>query len=104
MVRGTLGVCVAAGGSAGSEEHAFTQHSVEIETPFGFAITNSIVVTWIVATVLIVVARIATRDMKHVSDGAQNFLAGPVGAASKASRLMPCLPGLPSPGDYGLEP
>ena len=32
------------------------------------------VVTWIVAAGLIIFARIATRDMKHVPEGAQNFL------------------------------
>ena len=32
------------------------------------------VVTWIVAAVLILFARVATRDMKHVPEGAQNLL------------------------------
>ena len=59
---------------AATEEHGLTQHAVEIARPFGFPITNSMVVTWIVAALLIVFARIATRDMKQVPDGAQNFL------------------------------
>jgi F-type H+-transporting ATPase subunit a len=69
-----LGVYVAAAASAGSEEHTLTQDALEIARPFGFPITNSMVVTWIVAALLIVFARIATRDMKQVPDGAQNLL------------------------------
>jgi F-type H+-transporting ATPase subunit a len=47
---------------------------VEIARPFGFPITNSMVVTWIVAIVLIVFAQVATRSMNRVPGGAQNFL------------------------------
>src|SRR4051794_4921495 len=54
-------------------EHGLPQQAVEIARPFGFPITNSMVVTWIVAAALILFARIATRDMKHVPTGAQNF-------------------------------
>ena len=50
------------------------QHALEIARPFGFPVTNSMVVTWIVAALLIVFARRATRNMKRVPDGAQNFL------------------------------
>ena len=56
------------------EEHGLSQKAVEIARPFGFPITNSMVVTWIVALGLIVFARVATRDMKQVPGGAQNFL------------------------------
>jgi len=38
-----------------------------------FAITNSMVVTWIVALIIIIFARIAMRNVKDVPDGAQNF-------------------------------
>jgi F-type H+-transporting ATPase subunit a len=38
-----------------------------------FPITNSMVVTWIVALALIIFAQIATRDMKEVPSGLQNF-------------------------------
>jgi F-type H+-transporting ATPase subunit a len=38
-----------------------------------FVITNSMVVTWIVALGLIIFAQIATRNMKEVPSGAQNF-------------------------------
>jgi F-type H+-transporting ATPase subunit a len=55
-------------------EHGLSPKAVEIARPFGFPITNSMVVTWIVAVVLIVFAQRATRSMKQVPDGAQNFL------------------------------
>jgi len=38
-----------------------------------FPITNSMLLTWIVALSLIVFAQYATRDLKQVPDGAQNF-------------------------------
>jgi F-type H+-transporting ATPase subunit a len=56
------------------EHHGLPQKAVEIARPLGFPITNSMVVTWIVAVGLITFARIATRDMKHVPGGAQNLL------------------------------
>jgi F-type H+-transporting ATPase subunit a len=69
--------------SAGEEKTASTtgearqespsQKALEIARPFGFPITNSIVVSWIVAIGLIVFAQLATRNMKAVPDGAQNF-------------------------------
>jgi F-type H+-transporting ATPase subunit a len=61
------------------EEHGLPQKAVEIVRPFGFPITNSMVVSWIVAVGLIVFARIATRDMKGVPGGAQNLLEWLVG-------------------------
>src|SRR5258705_11904531 len=51
-------------GSAEPEEHGLSQKAVEIARPFGFPITNSMAVTWIVAVALIMFARVATRDMK----------------------------------------
>jgi F-type H+-transporting ATPase subunit a len=74
LFNSVLGVWMAPAASATGEEHGLTQHALEIARPFGFPITNSMIVTWIVAAVLIVFARIATRDMKQVPDGAQNFL------------------------------
>lgn len=56
------------------EEAGLPQKAVEIGRPFGFPITNSMVVSWIVAVILIIFARFATRDMKGVPGGAQNFL------------------------------
>ena len=64
---------------ASTEEHALPQKAVEIARPFGFPITNSMVVSWIVAVGLIIFARVATRDMKGVPGGAQNFLEWLVG-------------------------
>jgi F-type H+-transporting ATPase subunit a len=54
--------------------HGLPQKAVEIARPFGFPITNSMVVTWIVAIGLIVFAQLATRRMAQVPGGAQNFL------------------------------
>jgi F-type H+-transporting ATPase subunit a len=55
-------------------EHGLSQKAVEIARPFGFPITNSMVVTWIVAIGLIVFAQVATRRMNQVPSGAQNLL------------------------------
>jgi F-type H+-transporting ATPase subunit a len=54
--------------------HGLSQKAVEIWRPFGFPITNSMVVTWIVALALIVFAQLATRRMAQVPGAAQNFL------------------------------
>ena len=54
--------------------HGLPESAVEIARPFGFPITNSMVVTWIVAVALIVFAQLATRKMTAVPGGAQNFL------------------------------
>jgi F-type H+-transporting ATPase subunit a len=55
-------------------EEGLSRNAVEIARPFGFPITNSMVVSWVVALGLIVFARFATRNMNHVPEGAQNFL------------------------------
>src|SRR4051812_16670331 len=59
-------------------EQGLTAHAVELWSPevpvLGrFPITNSMVVTWGVAIVLIVFAQLATRKMTMVPSGAQNF-------------------------------
>ena len=54
-------------------EHHLPQSAVEIARPFGFPITNSMVVSWIVAAGLILFSRLATRNMKQVPGGAQNL-------------------------------
>ena len=56
------------------EHHGLPQSAVEIGRVLGFPITNSMVVTWIVAVALIVFAQVATRKMSQVPGGAQNFL------------------------------
>src|SRR5262249_57226678 len=50
------------------------QKAVEIDRVFGFPITNSMLVSWIVALGLIIFAQLATRKMEQVPRGAQNFL------------------------------
>src|SRR5215831_20390101 len=67
------------GASAASDEHGLPPQAVDIARPLGLPITNSMVVTWIVALGLIIFAWVATRDMKAVPDGAQNFLEWLVG-------------------------
>jgi F-type H+-transporting ATPase subunit a len=58
-------------GSAGG--HGLPQSAVEIGRIAGLPITNSMVVTWIVAIGLIVFAQAATRRMAEVPGGAQNL-------------------------------
>ena len=60
--------------AAASGEHGLSQKAVEIGRPFGFPITNSMVVTWIVTLGLVLFARRATRHMQQVPDGTQNLL------------------------------
>ena len=64
------------------EEHGLPQQAIEIARPFGFAITNSMLVSWVVALGLIIFAQIATRHMKRVPEGAQNFWEWMVGGLS----------------------
>ena len=69
-MTGELGVLLL--GSA--PEHGLSAKAVEIGNVFGFPVTNSMVVSWVVALGLIVFARFATRRMDQVPSGAQNFL------------------------------
>jgi F-type H+-transporting ATPase subunit a len=55
-------------------EHGLSAKAVEIARPLGFPITNSMLVSWVVAIGLIVLAQAATRDMKQVPAGLQNFV------------------------------
>jgi F-type H+-transporting ATPase subunit a len=61
-------------GAEPHEEHGLPRNAVEIARPFGFPISNSMVVSWAVAVGLIVFAQFATRNMKQIPDGAQNFI------------------------------
>ena len=56
-----------------TEERGPSQKPVEIARPFGFPITNSMIVSWFIAVGLIVFAQLATRNMTPIPDGAQNF-------------------------------
>jgi F-type H+-transporting ATPase subunit a len=59
---------------AAEEEHGLTQAAVPVLNKLGgFAITNSMLVTWFVALGLILFAQFATREMKRVPGGWQNF-------------------------------
>jgi len=70
----SLIVTSAAAVAAEGQQHGLPQQAVEIARPFGFPVTNSMVVTWIVALGLMLFAQLATRRMKEVPDGLQNFL------------------------------
>ena len=59
--------------AAAHEEEGIPAHAVEIGRIGSFPITNSMIVTWAVALGLIIFAQIATRKMKDVPSGAQNF-------------------------------
>jgi len=65
------------------QEHGLSAKPVEIARPFNFPITNSMLVSWMVAVGLIVFAQLATRKMKQVPTGAQNFLEWLVAALYK---------------------
>jgi F-type H+-transporting ATPase subunit a len=62
-----------------SEPRGLPQKAVEIARPFGFPITNSMVVSWVVAAGLLMFAQVATQDMKRVPGGTQNLLEWLVG-------------------------
>jgi F-type H+-transporting ATPase subunit a len=55
------------------EEHGLTQDAVDIANFVGIPITNSMVVTWITAAILLIFTTVATKDMKLVPGGIQNF-------------------------------
>jgi F-type H+-transporting ATPase subunit a len=56
------------------EEHGMSQKALEVGRVFGFPITNSMIVSWIVALGLVIFTRVATRRMDQVPSGAQNFV------------------------------
>ena len=60
--------------SAAVAEHGLSQSAVTLGHLFGIPVSNSMIVTWIVAIGLIAFAQIATRRMSKVPGGAQNFL------------------------------
>jgi F-type H+-transporting ATPase subunit a len=62
-----------AAGAAAHEEHGVSPKPAEVGHIGSFPITNSMVVTWIVAIGLIVFAQIATRNIQQIPSGAQNF-------------------------------
>ncbi len=54
------------------QEHGLSQKAEEVARLFNFSITNSIIVTWMVALGLIGISYFATRNMKPVPGGLQN--------------------------------
>ena len=60
--------------AAASTEHEGVSLKPQMLVQFGgFGITNSMLVTWIVAAGIIIFAQIATRRVKPVPSGIQNF-------------------------------
>jgi F-type H+-transporting ATPase subunit a len=55
-------------------EHGLSPKAVEVARLLGFPITNSMVVSWMVAAGLILFAQWATKKMNSIPSGAQNFL------------------------------
>lgn len=64
----------AAEASAEAEGQGLPLHAVEIFKIGPLPITNSMLVTWVVALGIILFARWATRQMREVPEGSQNFL------------------------------
>jgi len=60
--------------AAQGEEHGLSQSAVEITRVAGIPISNSMIVSWIVAVALIVFAQVGSKNMRRVPQGAQNFL------------------------------
>ncbi len=56
------------------EAHGISQKAIEVARFRNFPITNSMILTWVVALGLILFAQFATRNMQPVPLGAQNFL------------------------------
>ena len=65
---------MAAEGHGKAEAHGLPLNAVDIGHIGSFVITNSMLLTWIVALALILFARIATRNMSDTPSGAQNLL------------------------------
>jgi hypothetical protein len=65
-----------AAGEGARQEHTIPASAVEIGRIGSFPITNSMVVSWIVALGLIVFAQVSMRHVKTIPAGAQNFWSG----------------------------
>jgi len=61
------------------ESHGLPAKAVEIGRAYNFPITNSMVVSWIVALGLLAFAQLSTRKMEPVPRGSQNLWEGLVG-------------------------
>ncbi len=58
---------------AASEEHGLSPAAVQVFSVFGFPISNSMIITWVVTVLLIVAVRVATHNMTLVPGKLQNF-------------------------------
>src|SRR5271154_6824727 len=58
---------------AAEESEQLTLNAPVLTHLWGVPVTNSMLVTFIVAAVIIVFAQFATRNMKEIPEGAQNF-------------------------------
>jgi F-type H+-transporting ATPase subunit a len=67
------GLALATAASAAEDEPALSLKAAPLVQIGKFAITNSMLVTWIVAAGIIVFAQIATRRVKPIPSGGQNF-------------------------------
>jgi len=69
-------ICAMASGlAAGAEAHdQLPPHAEEILSIGPFVITNSMLMVWIVAAFIIIVAQLATRDLRLIPSGLQNFV------------------------------
>ncbi len=56
-----------------AKEEGLPAHAVDLFNIGWFHVSNSMLVTWIVAVAVIIFARYATANMKDVPEGAQNF-------------------------------
>jgi F-type H+-transporting ATPase subunit a len=56
-----------------TKDHSLPQAAVVLTKIGPLSVTNSMVVTWIVAILIVVFAQIATRNMQRVPSGIQNF-------------------------------
>ena len=62
-----------AGPAPHGAEHEIPKYAQRLGAKGTFPVTNSMIVTWVVAALIIWRARVATRQMKDVPDGPQNF-------------------------------
>lgn len=56
------------------QEHGISPKPVEVVRVFGFPITNSLILSWIVGLGLIIFVQVTTFRMKPIPDGPQNLL------------------------------
>jgi F-type H+-transporting ATPase subunit a len=73
LMIGLLGCLGPMGNIALAAEHGIPQSAQALGGERGIFITNSMVVTWVVAICLIVFAQLATRNIQQVPSGLQNF-------------------------------